>query len=225
MLFGYKASAKDAEFKEVKTGDDVIENYIIANGGRENLEKITSIKITAKIEIMGKSVPMVTYSSSNYIYTNIDDTSIEYTAVYDKYGKKGWVKAMTGVRDLSDEEMKAYWVSAEGFPWGYYLNKEKFNINYNLKKNENINGKPVYVVDFMKGNDFVWSVYFDSTNFNRLKIIKPSSEIINEDFRLVGTSGIYMQYKITQQVVLNVELYEFNTGIDNFLLIKPELKQ
>ncbi len=51
-------NAQDKEFKEVKTGDDVIENYIIANGGKENLEKVKSIEMIGVLSAMGKEFNM-----------------------------------------------------------------------------------------------------------------------------------------------------------------------
>jgi imidazole glycerol phosphate synthase subunit HisF len=65
--------AQGYDLKAVQTGDDVIANYIITNGGKENLEKIKSVKMTGNVDAMGKTLPITVYTSDEYTYTNLDD--------------------------------------------------------------------------------------------------------------------------------------------------------
>ena len=89
LIFVFNASAQDTEFKEVKTGDDVIVNYILANGGKENIEKISSVKMTGVLEAMGKSLPMTVYTSNDYFYVNVDEPTFGSTIAVDRKNKKG----------------------------------------------------------------------------------------------------------------------------------------
>jgi hypothetical protein len=85
-------NAQDKEFKEVKTGDDVIENYLIANGGKENLEKVKSIEMTCVMSAMGKDFDMNVYTSADYYYVSINDSLFGSTIAIDRKNKKGGKK-------------------------------------------------------------------------------------------------------------------------------------
>jgi hypothetical protein len=218
-------SAQTKEFKQVKTADAVIENYITENGGVENLESVKSILMNGRVDAMGKSLPVTVYSSEDYNYTNFGDSSLGFTLVFNKKEKSGWQRVMGKIHSFGDEEIKKYEEVFESSLWGYYLNKEKFGVTYKLKENEKVGDKTAYVVDFMKGEKVVYTVYFDSTNFNRVKQVRGEDEVLYEDFREVGTLGVYMPYKITQRAPMNVDRYEFNTEFDTNLLKQPVIKQ
>jgi hypothetical protein len=69
----------------------------------------------------------------------------------------------------------------------------------------------------------VQTVYFDTENFKRVKVVKGTMSSEYSDFRNVSGSGIYMAYKVsTTQGDVTVSKYEFNTKFDKKLLKKPE---
>jgi len=218
-------NAQIKEFKEVKTADDVIENFIITNGGKENLESIKSILMKGKIDAMGKTIPVTVYSSSDFVYNDFGDSLLGFTRVFNKKEKNGWQKAKGKVRDFTSDEIKKYEEIFEGGLWGYYINKDEFGITCRLEQNGKAGDKPAYVVDFMKGDNTVYTTYFDSTDFNRIKQVRGDEEVMYEDFHEAGTSGLQMPYKITQRAPMTVDIYEFNTYLEENLLKKPEIKQ
>lgn len=219
-------NAQNKEFKEVKTGDDVIENYIIANGGKENLEKVKSIEMTGVLTAMGKELSMNVYTSSDYYYVDISDPMFGSTIAIDRKNKKGWMKAMGKINDISDEDINKYEEMFEGSLWGHILHKEKYNINYILLGIENTDDyHRAYVINFMRDTSLLYTVYFDTIDYNRLKQFKNSSESYFEDFRFIGDSGIKMPFKITEQFPIIAQKYEFNTEFNTSLLKKPEIKQ
>jgi len=225
LIFGFNASAQDTEFKEVKTGDDVIDNYILANGGKENLEKISSVKMTGVLEVMGRSLPMTVYTSNDYFYVNIEEPSFGSTVAVDKKNKIGWQKAMGNVKDFSEGELIKFEEMLEGSLWGHLLHKEKYNLNYVFKGIENVDDISAYVIDFTRDSNLLYTTYYDTAGYNRIKQIKDGSESHFEDFRLVDNYGIKMPFKITEQFPITVQKYEFNTEFDKSLLNKPEIKQ
>jgi hypothetical protein len=132
---------------------------------------------------------------------------------------------MGKIEDLSEDDLKKMEVTFESGLWGHIINKEKYNVNYELKGTDSVEGKSAYIIDFTREGKVLYTTFFDITNFNRLKQIKNNNETTYDDFRPVDDYGIRMPYKITQQAPIAVEKYELNTEFDVSLLKKPETKQ
>jgi len=225
FLSNINLTAQQKEFKVVKAAQDVIDNYLIANGGRENLEKIKSIKMTGKVDAMGMVLPVSMYLSSRYFYMSAEDTAFGFSMAYDNKKKTGWTRMFGESKDMTAEEASKYDETVESALWGYYLDKEKFGITYELTQNQKADTINCYVINFSKGERVAYTVYFDTSNYNRVKNEKAGRVSLYGDFREVGSSGIKMPYAITQQGTVNVDKYEFNTKFDKNLLKKPLKKE
>ncbi len=136
------------------------------------------------------------------------------------------MKAMGKINDISDEDINKYEEMFEGSLWGHILHKEKYNINYILSGIENADDNHrAYVINFIRDTNLLYTVYFDTIDYNRLKQVKKSSESYFEDFRFIEESGIKMPFKITEQFPIIIQKYGFNTEFNTSLLKKPEIKQ
>jgi hypothetical protein len=225
ILWNNNLTAQQKEFKEVKTAQDVIDNYLTANGGKENLERIKSIKMTGKVDAMGLTLPVSMFMSHRYFCMSAEDSAFGFTIVYDNKNKKGWSRMFGEATDITPEDAAKYSENVESALWTYYLDKDKYGISYELAQNQEIDSINCYAVDFKKHDRFLYTVYFDTVNFNRIKNEKEGNVSLYGDFREVGKSGIYMPYEIVQQGTVKVDRYEFNVKFDKKLLKKPVKKE
>lgn len=223
LIISLTLNAQD--FKEVKTAQDVIDNYITANGGADNLRKVTSIEMKGSIGIMGGTFPITIYVSEDYFYTGVQTPEQPVTIVTSYKDKKGWQNLMGKPKDETPESIEKSKERVHAMMWGYYLDKEKFGVTYNLLPNEGVNGSDAYVVEFMQNGAVMQTVYYDAKTFHRVMQIKGPGTSEYSDFRNIENSGIYMSYVIkSSQGDVNVTDYKFNTSFDTKLLEKPTEK-
>ena len=218
----YSVSAQD--FKEVKTAQDVIDNYITANGGADGLKDVKSISMDGKMNIMGSEVPLRFYIGNDIFYMNLENTQFDVIVAVDTKKKTGWSRFGNMMNDSKPDDIERTKENIEASLWGYYLDKDKYGIRYELMQNEKAGDNDAYVVDFLNKDSLIQTVYFDTKTFRRVKQIKGKQTSDYSDIKVVE-SGIYMPYKIaTGQGDVVVTKYEFNAKFDKKLLKKPKEK-
>lgn len=223
VLFCVTVNAQD--FKEVKTGQDVIDNYITANGGMDNIKKIKSIEMNGNMNFMGSSFPIKVYTSLDYFYMNADNPNFAFTIAINMKGNSGWQNMLGQVKDVPEKEIERNRINVESMLWSYYTEPEKFGITYKLMQNEKVGDNDCYVVDFMVKDSLIQTVCYDTKTFHKLRQVKGKSTSEYYDTRNVNESGIYMGYSMkTNQGDVIVTEYKFNTEFDTNLLKKPEGK-
>ena len=229
VLCFFSISTRAQEFKEVKTAQDVIDNYLLAIGGVEALKEVKSIYMKGKMaspEMNGENGGIEIYFSKKYVYLDIATAMINMKQAVDIGKKKGWTQFGTMVKDMKEDEIMKSSRSIDGTLWANYLNPDAAGIRFQLMDNEEIDGKEVYVVDLVKDSASILTAYFDPKTF--YKVREAGSTVITnfEDFRSTGTQKIIMPYLIknkTGDVV--VSEIKFNSKIDKKLLEKPETEE
>jgi len=213
-------------FKEVKTAQDVIDNYITANGGEDNLKSVKSIAMEGNMLIMGSDVPIKIYTGNNIFYMDFAHSQFGITMAMDTKNRKGWSKFGGKLKDATEQDIEKNKANIASSLWAYYVDKDKYGISYELLQNEKVDGKDAYTVDFKNKDSLIQTVYFDTETFQRVKQIKGNNTSEYSDLRNVDNSGIYMPYKIvTGQGEVIASKYLFNSKFDKKLLKKPEEKE
>jgi len=226
LLFLFSCSLRAQTFKEVKTAQDVIDNYLEANGGADNLRGVKSVSMEGNMSLLGSDVPIKFYTGKNIFYMNFDHSQFAVTIAVDTKKEKGWSKFGEAIKDASPADIEEHKNNIISTLWGYYIDKDKYGMSYQLLQNEKVGDKDAYVIDFLNKDSVIQTVYFDSETFNRVKVVKSSMASEYSDFKIVGNSGIYMPYRVaTGEGDVTVAKYEFNSKFDKKLLKKPEEKQ
>lgn len=224
VMFCFSLYSQD--FKEVKTGQDVIDNYITANGGLDNIKKTNSIEMSGNMSFMGSSFPIKVYTSLDYFYMNADNPNFTFTIAINMKENKGWQNMLGQVKDVPEKEVERNRINVESMLWSYYTSPEKYGITYKLMQNEKIGDADSYVVDFMVKDSVIQTVYYDTKSFHKLKQVKGKSTSEYSDIRNADNSGVYMGYSIkTNQGDITVSEYKFNTEFDTNLLKKPAIEK
>lgn len=223
LCFIVTGALQAQNFKEVTTAQDVIDNYIEANGGTDHLKSIESIEMKGNINAMGMDVPLTIYAGKDYFYMNADHPQMGMTVVTDLKQKTGWTKFLGMISDAKDKDIEKNKLNIESMLWTYYVDKGKFNISYELMQNEKVGENDTYVVDFKSGDSLIQTVNFDAKTFQRLKQVKGNTTSEYSEFKSVDGGGIFMPYLIkTNQGDVVVTSYKFNSDFDVNLLKKPE---
>ncbi len=225
IIFVFVRGIFSQDFKPVQTAQDVIDNYITANGGEANLRNIKSIKVTGSFNMMGKDAPIDIYMAKGIMFMSFKAGELSITSAMDKEHKIGWSKFGDKIQDLQDNEIAANETEIESTLWGYYTDKAQYGISYDLLQNEKVADKDAYVIDFKKKDSVITTVYFDTKTFLRVKEVKSHQSSEYTDNKIVGSSGVYMPYDIkSEQGDFKITEYTFNSKLNKKLLEKPETK-
>ena len=226
LLFFAVFSLYSQDFKPVNSAQDVIDNYIMATGGKDALKEIESIRMKGKIGEGSESGNLEIYFSKNYVYMDIAMKEFNMKQAIDVYKKKGWTQFGEMIKDMTEEDIKKNTRNMDGSMWGNFISPKEHGITYELLQNESIDGTEYYAVDLIRDSLTVSTSYFDMKNFNKVKELKGGMTSGFSDFRKVKDSDVIMPYKITSQtgdvVITDIT---FNTSFDKKLLKRPKDKK
>ncbi len=223
ILVFFVFALQSQDFKEVKTAQHVVDNYLTAYGGADELRTIESISMKGKIGEGEESGTIEIYFSKKYVYMDINTKQFAMKQAVDISNKKGWMKFGTMIKDLKEEDINKSKKNVEGALWSNFLDPKESGITFELLQNETIDGNDTYVVELMRDSASINTAYFDAKTFNKVKEIKGSITNNFSDFRKVGKTDILMPYKINSQTgdVTMTEI-KFNSKFNKKLLTKPK---
>lgn len=229
VLCVFSISTRAQEFKEVKTAQDVIDNYLQAIGGVDALKEVKAIHMKGKMasaELNGENGGIEIYYSKKYVYMNISTTIFSMLQAIDFDKKKGWTYIGNMLKDMKEDEIEKSNKSIDGTLWGNVLNAKTNGVTFLLLENEQVDGKDAYVVELVKEGASFQSLFFDTKTF--LKVKDATSNVSTEfsDFKETGDLKIVMPYTIKNKggdVILSE--IKFNSKFDKKLLKKPEVKE
>lgn len=224
LFFGFTAYSQ--EFKEVKTAQDVIDNYITASGGADAVKEIESIKMKGKIGEGDEAGSIDVYFSKKYIYMDISMKIFSMQQAIDVNKKSGWMKFGEMIKDLKEEDINKNLKNVEGSMWGNYLEPKEHGIKLEMMQNEAVNGSDCYVVDLVRDSAATTTAYFDTKTFMKVRELKGGMTNDFSDFKKVPGSDVIMPYGIKSPTGdVKITEIKFNSKFDKKLLKKPEVKE
>jgi zinc protease len=202
------------------TAQSVIDKYIKAIGGRENLEKVKDKTTVMSGSIQGMNIKMTIYQKvPNKIKQELDAGVIKQETYYD--GEKGIVLSGGNTVDITGEALETMKYQAMMHPI-YII--DSLNVKTKLLGVEKVNGKDAYKIEVTLPNGKNWTEYFDPDTGYKIKdsqdITVPQGTFtkVNEysDFRNVD--GVIYPFKLKQttgpqSLEMTVSSIKVNTGI------------
>lgn len=135
---------KTAEIPVGLTAGKVIENYIAALGGKENLSKVKDVRMTLTASMQGNSIEInQIIKSPNKSLSEVKmGAMVLQKEVYN--GKEAAVYQMGQQVPMTEEQLKEYAYKSVMFP---ELEYEKWGVEPNLKGVEKVEGVDAYVLE------------------------------------------------------------------------------
>ena len=214
----YGNEVKESAVPAGLTAKQVIDNYIKARGGEENILKIKNVKSEATASIQGmtlnitsyKEVPnkicVETYMNGNLLSKQICD------------GENAKVVSMQGEQKLQGKMLDQMKYQAYLFP---ELEYSKEGYKTEMAGMEDVDGKPAYRVKVTNPARDTQTLSFDKESGLMVKEVTPtpqgSSTTFVKEYKEVN--GVKFPVKVTQSVGpqmidVNVEKIEVNTDIE-----------
>lgn len=218
----YDPSANKVE--DGVTAESVIDNYISAIGGRENVEKIKdrTSYITTKVQGMEMKLEVFNKAPNKYLQT-LDAGVMKQKTVFD--GTVGKISAMGNTQLLEGDKLDEMKYEAT---LNLFLNYAGADITTKLAGTDKVEGEDVYVVNLTLPSKDVWTHYYSKTSGLLVKESKSlklpqgvmTQNISYNDYKDVN--GVKFPFKIIQSVgpqtmELIVTSMKTNTGLEDSL--------
>lgn len=220
------ASSQD-KFKEVKTAEDVIDNYITAIGGAEKIREINSETLKGVLNIQGMDIGFMTFRNDTMSFINAEGMAHGTNMILLKSlitNTSGWEYQMNGMRDYEGEELLKKQLDLITGNIGFVLNYKSKGYEFDLKGTDTLNGKLCYKMELLKDGKVVRTSYYDHESFFIKEFFTSNDTRVEfDDYREV--SGVYRPFKFIQKSPMELTIvfneYIFNKMIDSDLLSKP----
>lgn len=204
------------------TAEKIIENYLTALGGRNELNKINNRKIFLTGKVQNVKVKMVVYQKEpNKYYQKVSLGNTVQKTIFD--GKKGFVIIDDNVTELLDDDLEKLKFEAvmQLLPL-----LDAYNVKADFITEKIINGKKCYKIILTFPSGMKWTQFYDAETSLKIKELKPVAapedtiiqETFFDDYREI--EGIKYPFNIKQN--LGIFNYEFtvdsikiNTGLSD----------
>lgn len=212
-------------YSQSLTSDEIIQNYIAAIGGIDEIKKINQLTLTGKALSGENTYNLLAYEDAveKYQFAQVSGINYDVKTYFD--AKTGWT-VQNGVKSsLSKETLESLLPNIEDGTYFYLGDMESRGIKTELLGEEKINGKNAYKIKFTRNGKDKNIQYFDKDTYYLLMVETPginSVKIYYDDYKNVpGTNLKFPYYNEKGGIKGFVNEYKINVPMDSTKII-PE---
>ncbi|MFO7448426.1 MAG: pitrilysin family protein [Ignavibacteriaceae bacterium] len=205
-------------------GETVIQNYIKAIGGEENLEKVQDRTTVMSGKVQNFDISMTIYQKDPALLKQVVNAmGMQQVTIYD--GDKGVMNVGDKKIDITGSELERLELEAT---LKLILDLKEHDINIQLKGMQLVEDKKAYIVEMILPDSTKWIQYYDPDTGLKVKDVKPlvteqgtfTQETIYSDYREV--EGVKYPFAIKQslgpqKLDFTVSSIKVNTGLNDNL--------
>lgn len=226
---GNKIDASLSKIPTDITADKVIENYINAIGGIENLKKVQDKTISMNAEVQGLPIKIVIYQKSpNKFLQELNFAGQEMKTLFD--GEKGYSIMGPNSQELQPEQLDL--LKAES-NLDFFINLKQYNVKTKIAGLEKINDKDAYKIEFTFPSGATTIMYFDKeTGFKvrdmrSLNTPQGTMNITTDYDNYQEVKGVKYPFKLKQDLGIarfdmSVSDLNVNTGLSDDLFVNQK---
>jgi outer membrane lipoprotein-sorting protein len=213
-------------FSQSLTSDEIIQKYIAAIGGIDELNKVKQITLTGKAVIMGHmTADMLAYEDAEekYQFAHVSGEGFDVKSYFDLKG--GWIM-QNGVKEEATQEQLAKLKNmVEDGTYFYLTDMTGRGIKTEYMGDEKVDGVDCYIIKFTKNGEEKNISFFAKDTFYLVKVSSFTSkgnpvELTYSDYREVPGTKLKLPY-VTEKGPMKgtVDKYEINVPLNPMLLI------
>lgn len=213
-------------YSQTLTSDEIVQKYITAIGGTEELKKMKQLTMTGKALIMGHmTADILVYEDAEekYQFAHIWGESMDVKSYFDM--KSGWVM-QNGVKEESTpEQLVKLKIMVEDGTYFYLTDIEKRGIKTELLGEEKIDEVDCYKIKFTRNGEEKNVQYFAKDTYYLVRAEGNSSKgnlitLNYSDYKEVPGTKLKLPY-ISERgpMKATVDKYEINVPLNPMLLI------
>jgi len=213
-------------FSQTLTSDEIVNKYINAIGGVDELKKIKQFCFTGKALIMGHVNGDITFyedSEAKCMFSVITGEGFTVKSYFDM--NSGW-NSQNGMReDVTPEQMEKLKITVEDGTIFYFADMKSRDIKTELLGEEKIDSVDCYKIKFTRGGKDKNVQYFDKKTFlvQRLEFVssKGNTIVINySDYKEVPGTKLKFPYAFERSPLKGtIDKYELNVPLSPKLIV------
>jgi len=210
-------------FSQTLTSDEIVQKYISAIGGIDEIKKIKQITIYGTAISGLNTYDLLAYEDAveKYQFAHVSGIDYDVRTYFDT--KTGWT-LQNGVKSsLSKETVESLLPNIEDGTYFYLGDMESRGIKTELLGEERVNGKDTYKIKFTRNGKDKNIQYFDKDTYYLIMVETPginSVQILYDKYKTVlGTNLKLPYYNEKGGIMGTIEMYEINVPLNPMLLI------
>ncbi|MBN8570905.1 MAG: hypothetical protein J0M18_14850 [Ignavibacteria bacterium] len=210
-------------FSQTLTSDEIVQKYIAAIGGIEEVKKIKQITIYGTAISGLSTFDLLAYEDAveKYQFAHVSGIDYDVKTYYDT--KTGWT-LQNGVKSsLSKETLESLLPNIEDGTYFYLGDMESRGIKTELLGEERVNGKDTYKIKFTRNGKDKNIQYFDKDTYYLIMVETPginSVQILYDKYKTVPGTNLKLPYYNEKGGIMGtIEMYEINVPLNPMLLI------
>lgn len=210
-------------FSQTLTSDEIVQKYISAIGGIDEIKKIKQITIYGTAISGLNTYDLLAYEDAveKYQFAHVSGIDYDVRTYYDT--KTGWT-LQNGVKSsLSKQTLESLLPNIEDGTYFYLGDMESRGIKTELLGEERINGKDTYKIKFTRNGKDKNIQYFDKDTYYLIMVETPginSVQILYDKYKTVPGTNLKLPYYNEKGGIMGtIEMYEINVPLNPMLLI------
>ncbi len=210
-------------FSQTLTSDEIVQKYISAIGGIDEIKKIKQITIYGTAISGLNTYDLLAYEDAveKYQFAHVSGIDYDVRTYYDT--KTGWT-LQNGVKSsLSKETLESLLPNIEDGTYFYLGDMESRGIKTELLGEERVNGKDTYKIKFTRNGKDKNIQYFSKDTFYLIMVETPginSVQILYDKYKTVPGTNLKLPYYNEKGGIMGtIEMYEINVPLNPMLLI------
>lgn len=210
-------------FSQTLTSDEIVQKYIAAIGGIEEIKKIKQITIYGTAISGLNTYDLLAYEDAveKYQFAHVSGIDYDVRTYFDT--KTGWT-LQNGVKSsLSKETLESLLPNIEDGTYFYLGDLESRGIKTELLGEERVNGKDTYKIKFTRNGKDKNIQYFDKDTYYLIMVETPginSVQILYDKYKTVPGTNLKLPYYNEKGGIMGtIEMYEINVPLNPMLLI------
>ena len=210
-------------FSQTLTSDEIVQKYIAAIGGIEEIKKIKQITIYGTAISGLNTYDLLAYEDAieKYQFAHVSGIDYDVRTYFDT--KTGWT-LQNGVKSsLSKETLESLLPNIEDGTYFYLGDMESRGIKTELLGEERVNGKDTYKIKFTRNGKDKNIQYFDKDTYYLIMVETPginSVQILYDKYKTVPGTNLKLPYYNEKGGIMGtIEMYEINVPLNPMLLI------
>ncbi|MBS1493987.1 MAG: hypothetical protein JST55_10770 [Bacteroidetes bacterium] len=210
-------------FSQTLTSDEIVQKYISAIGGIDEVKKIKQLTLYGKAISGLNTYDLLAYEDAveKYQFAHVSGIDYDIKTYFDT--KSGWT-VQNGVKSsLSMATVESLLPAIEDGTYFYLSDMESRGIKTELLGEEKINGTDTYKIKFTRNGQEKNIQYFSKDSFYLVMVETPgmnSVKIFYDKYKTVPGTNLKLPYYNEKGGILGtVDKYEINVPLDPMVLI------